>query len=75
MSGPVIAMELYAENAIDRLTLLVGPGDMDEARKDFPHSIRAWLGIDNIKNGIHCSKTPELVVKVCILRVQRSFFK
>lgn len=63
ISGPVIAMELYADNAVDCLINLVGPADIDEARKDFPHSIRACLGIDRIKNTIHCSKTLELVHK------------
>lgn len=64
VSGPVIAIELYAENAVDCLIGLVGPADIDEARQDFPDSIRACLGIDKIKNAIHCSKTPELVHKV-----------
>lgn len=63
VSGPVIAMELYADNAVDCLITLVGPADIEQARQDFPHSIRACLGIDKIKNTIHCSKTPELVRK------------
>lgn len=57
ISGPILAMELIADDAFDRLSKLCGPVDSTEARDSAPHSIRAQYGIDNVKNAIHCSET------------------
>jgi len=43
-SGPILALELQAENAVQRLLALLGPPDSAEARLCSPSSIRARYG-------------------------------
>ena len=43
-SGPVIVVELQAENAIKHWKDLAGPDHPDEARKVAPSSLRARFG-------------------------------
>ncbi|PNF26159.1 Nucleoside diphosphate kinase 7 [Cryptotermes secundus] len=54
-SGPVIAMELLAENGVAKWRELLGPTDSEQARKDAPGSIRARFGKDKSLNAAHGS--------------------
>ncbi|XP_021942838.1 nucleoside diphosphate kinase 7 isoform X3 [Zootermopsis nevadensis] len=54
-SGPVIAMELLADNGVAKWRELLGPTDSEQARKDAPGSIRARFGIDKSFNAAHGS--------------------
>ncbi|XP_067010903.2 nucleoside diphosphate kinase homolog 7 [Anabrus simplex] len=59
MSGPVVAMELVAENAVVKWRELVGPTDPQSARKEAPHTLRAKYGKDKSLNSLHSSDSPE----------------
>ncbi|KAJ9578797.1 hypothetical protein L9F63_005005 [Diploptera punctata] len=58
-SGPVIAMELIADNGIKKWRELMGPTDCEVARKDAPGSIRARFGKDKSFNAVHGSDSME----------------
>lgn len=54
VSGPIIAMELVGENALQRFQELMGPSDPIEARKSAPTSLRALYGKDSrVTSGFH----------------------
>ncbi|MDZ4815815.1 MAG: nucleoside-diphosphate kinase [Verrucomicrobiota bacterium] len=55
-SGPVIALALSAENAIERIRELVGPTDSTKAPKG---TIRGDYGVDVMVNIVHASDSPE----------------
>ncbi|CAG9838396.1 unnamed protein product [Diabrotica balteata] len=60
VSGPIVAMELIGENAVQRLQTLMGPVDPVEARKTAPQSLRAVHGHDSrATNGFHGAYTVE----------------
>ncbi|XP_064615445.1 nucleoside diphosphate kinase homolog 7-like [Liolophura sinensis] len=52
-SGPVIAMELMGQNAVQTWRALMGPTDPSVARKEAPNSIRARFGTDKTQNACH----------------------
>lgn len=52
-SGPVIVMELIADNAYDKLVEICGPEDPLIAKEKAADTMRALYGIDLIKNAIH----------------------
>ncbi len=54
-TGPVIAMEVRQENAVNSLRALVGPHDPEIARQLRPNTLRAKFGLDRVKNGVHCT--------------------
>lgn len=58
-SGPVIAMEVRQENAVDAFRQLVGPHDPEIARHLRPNTIRGQHGLDRVQNGVHCSDLAE----------------
>merc|ERR1719335_822588 len=58
-SGPVIAMEVRQENAVDAFRALVGPHDPEIARHLRPQTIRGQFGLDRVQNAVHCSDLPE----------------
>jgi nucleoside-diphosphate kinase len=58
-SGPVIAMEIRQENAVDTFRKLVGPHDPEIARHLRPDTLRGQLGVDRVQNAVHCSDLPE----------------
>jgi len=58
-SGPVIAMEVRQENAVDAYRALVGPHDPEIARHLRPQTIRGQFGLDRVQNAVHCSDLPE----------------
>nr|CAH7728772.1 unnamed protein product [Callosobruchus chinensis] len=62
ISGPVVAMELVGEDAVNRWRELMGPCDPIEARKTHPQSLRAIYGKDSTAtSGFHGSHTAEQV--------------
>merc|ERR1719353_1047796 len=58
-AGPVIAMEIRQENAVETFRKLVGPHDPEIARHLRPDTLRGELGVDRVQNTIHCSDLPE----------------
>lgn len=62
-SGPVIGMELLAENAVDRWLELAGPTDPAEAKTKCSRSLRARFGQDTTRNVVHASKSLESTEK------------
>lgn len=67
--GPVVAMDLLAEDAVGRWEAMVGPMDPTVAKTERPGSIRASLGTDAIRNVIHSAKSSQHVEKVQTLPV------
>jgi len=57
-SGPIVAMELSGENAIQRWRALIGPTNTNTAREQAPNSIRARFGTDGTQNAVHGSDSP-----------------
>ena len=58
-SGPVTAMVLEKENAVDSFRHLLGPTDSNQARVHHPSSIRANYGKDKQMNACHGSDSIE----------------
>jgi len=57
-SGPSIAIELVANNAVLRLQELAGPSNPEEAKVEAPGSLRAMFGTSPAQNVIHASASP-----------------
>mmetsp|Transcript_25647 Transcript_25647/g.87840 ORF Transcript_25647/g.87840 Transcript_25647/m.87840 type:complete len:358 (-) Transcript_25647:91-1164(-) len=57
--GPVWALALAKDNAIEDWRALMGPTNSDKAREEKPGSIRAIYGTDNTMNATHGSDSPE----------------
>ena len=55
-SGPLVAMVLEGDEAVDVVRLLIGPTD---GRKAGPGSIRGDLALSNRENLVHGSDSPE----------------
>ncbi|KAK6293158.1 thioredoxin domain-containing protein 6 [Coregonus clupeaformis] len=59
-SGPVLALALTREDAIQHWRGLLGPKVLDVAKERSPESLRAQFAIDNVTiNQLHGSSTPE----------------
>lgn len=58
-TGPVIALEVRQENAVQAFRQLCGPHDPEIAKTLRKGSIRALFGHDRIKNAIHCTDLEE----------------
>ncbi|XP_046998928.1 nucleoside diphosphate kinase 7 isoform X1 [Schistocerca americana] len=58
-SGPVLAMELVAENGIAKWRETIGPTDSEVARTSAPESVRAKYGKDKSYNAVHGSDSVE----------------
>ncbi|KAL9656982.1 hypothetical protein ABK040_007070 [Willaertia magna] len=58
-SGPIIAMELCAEDAVQKWRTLIGPTDYQRARREAPNSIRALYATDATHNAVHGSDSDE----------------
>ncbi|CAG9135190.1 unnamed protein product [Plutella xylostella] len=62
-SGPCVAMEIVAKdksvNTAVEFRKMVGPTDPEIARLLRPHTLRARLGVNKVKNAVHCSDLPE----------------
>lgn len=80
-TGPVLAMEVVHPDGPDgaacrALRDLAGPWDVEMARELAPKSIRAELGLDRVRNTVHCTDLPEDGASECayffeILSAQR----
>jgi len=59
--GPVIAMEVRTEKekTVNLFREFIGPADPVVARHIRPHTLRAKVGKDKVKNGVHCTDLPE----------------
>jgi nucleoside diphosphate kinase homolog 5 len=53
--GPVVAMELAKENAVQSWRNLIGPTNSKKARETEPETIRAKYGLDEQCNAVHGS--------------------
>jgi nucleoside-diphosphate kinase len=62
-SGPVVALELVGDNAIERWRENVGPVDPMEARKTKPDSLRAIYGYEKASNAFHASENCDAATK------------
>merc|ERR1712099_214816 len=58
-SGPVVAIEVRQENAVDSFRKLVGPQDPEIASHLRPDTLRAKYGINLVQNAIHCTDLKE----------------
>lgn len=58
-SGPVVAMELVGNNAIQAWRTLIGPTNIDTARQQAPNSLRALYAKSTAENFAHGSDSPE----------------
>jgi len=68
-SGPIIALEVRQEDAVNQLRALVGPSDPEIAKELRPNTLRAKFGIDRVKNALHCTD----LVEDGVLEVQYFF--
>ncbi|MBN3324653.1 TXND3 protein, partial [Atractosteus spatula] len=60
MSGPVLALALTREDAVQHWRKLLGPKTIDEAKGKAPDSLRAQFAVDNVPiNQLHGSSSPE----------------
>jgi nucleoside-diphosphate kinase len=59
LSGPFIALEIRAEDAVSSFREFTGPVDPEISRTLRPHTLRALYGHDKIRNGLHCTDLPE----------------
>lgn len=58
-SGPIVALELVAEDAVAKWRELIGPTDCVQARQVAPNSIRALYATDKTHNAVHGSDSDE----------------
>lgn len=58
-SGPSIAMELRAENAVNSFRSFAGPADPVIARALRPDTLRARYGSSKVQNAVHCTDLPD----------------
>ena len=58
-----VCLIFSTNNVIQRLRNLIGPEDINDARKNYPDSLRAKYGLDSLRNAVHCSLTENLAKK------------
>lgn len=73
LSGPVIPMIVYGEDAVSKVRTLIGPTNVKKAREESPNSIRALYGNPNFgpSNVIHASDSRENA----LIEIKRFFNK
>jgi len=59
LEGPMLVMEIRAEDAVASFREFVGPSDPAIGRVLRPHTLRAKYGHDKIRNALHCTDLPE----------------
>merc|ERR1712054_28088 len=59
LEGPMLVMEIRAEDAVASFREFVGPSDPAIGRTLRPHTLRARYGHDKIRNALHCTDLPE----------------
>ncbi|OHT03453.1 Nucleoside diphosphate kinase family protein [Tritrichomonas foetus] len=57
-SGPIFALELVGPNAISKWRELIGPTNLDNAKRDAPTSLRAMYARSTTENFAHGSDSP-----------------
>ncbi|XP_974333.3 nucleoside diphosphate kinase homolog 7 [Tribolium castaneum] len=62
-SGPVVALQLVGDNAIERWKANVGPTDPLEARQTAPDTLRAIYGLEKASNAFHAADNCDAVTK------------
>lgn len=66
VSGPIVALELVGDNAVERWKEVIGPTDPAEARRTSPASLRAMYGLEKASNAFHAAdKHEEAVREAC----------
>ncbi len=58
-SGPILALEVRQDDAVNQLRALVGPHDPEIAKELRPNTLRAMFGTDRVKNAVHCTDLAE----------------
>jgi len=58
VSGPIVALEIRAEDAVQTFRKSAGPYDVEMAKELFPSSLRAKFGDSNVRNAVHCTDLP-----------------
>jgi nucleoside-diphosphate kinase len=58
-SGPIVAMELVGSRAISEWRRLIGPTNLDVAKRDAPNSLRALYARSTTENFAHGSDSPD----------------
>lgn len=59
VSGPIVALELVGENAVERWRETMGPTDPQEARQSAPDTLRALYGVKRDSNAFHGADNPQ----------------
>lgn len=61
VSGDVLEMIVFGENAVEKIRSIIGPTNVKKARESAPYSIRAKYGDENFgpANSIHASDSKE----------------
>ena len=54
-SGPVVGMELVADDAIKKWRAFIGPTNSLKAKEEAPNSVRGKFGTDATMNAVHGS--------------------
>ncbi|XP_029020452.1 nucleoside diphosphate kinase homolog 5 [Betta splendens] len=62
-SGPVVALTLARENAIDYWKSIMGPVNSTKAKETHPECIRAKYGTSDLKNAVHGSDSFHAAVR------------
>ncbi|XP_067838013.1 thioredoxin domain-containing protein 3 homolog [Heptranchias perlo] len=64
ISGPILVLALVRDNAIYHWKNLLGPLDVEEAKQDYPLSLRARFALEDIPfNQLHGSHNVEIAMK------------
>ena len=58
-SGPVVGLELVADNAIKKWRSFIGPTNSLKAKEEAPDSVRGRFGTDGTMNAVHGSDSPK----------------
>jgi len=58
-TGPCIALEIRAREAVTSFRQVCGPSDPEIARAIRPNTIRAAFGVNKVMNAVHCTDLPE----------------
>ncbi len=58
-TGPMIALEVTGERAVERLRALAGPRETEVARRIRPETLRARFGASGAKYGLHVTDLVE----------------
>lgn len=54
-SGPCVALEVRAEDAVTNFRVTAGPWDVQMAKELRPGTLRANFGVDDVKSAVHCT--------------------